>query len=161
MVLLIAAGCSSTGPKNTDKFTGTWTFSQGMFTAVCPGIGTLPNNLTGETLTLTNGTSSDLTSTLHTSYGNCTLQLSVDGTKASATPNQTCDLNVMFGGSTIPVTVTVTSWTLTSGSSGGVDTLTTAAMGTANSSGGLVSNCTVTVDGVASKSGGGSDASAG
>ena len=160
-VLVLAAGCSSSGPKNTDLFTGDWTFSQGTFTAVCPA-GTLPNSLVGQTITLTKGTSADLTSTLHTSYGDCTLQLSVDGTVATANPNQTCNLNVTVAGTSLPVTLALTSWKLTSGSAGGVATLTTAATGTANSSASvLVSNCSVTVDGVASKTGGGPDASAG
>ena len=158
MVLVAALGCSSS-TKNTDKFTGTWTFSQGTFTAACPPpVGTLPNNLAGDMMTLSNGTSSDLTSTLHTSYGDCMLQLSVDGSVASASPNQTCALNVPFGGATVPVTLTVTSWTLTSSSSGGVDTLTTSAMGTANAAG---LDCPVTVSGVASRAGGPADAGPG
>jgi hypothetical protein len=154
-VLLVAAGCSSTGPKNTDKFTGEWTFSEGTFNVVCPSLGMLPNSLVGQTITLAKGTSSDLTSTLHTSYGDCTLQLSVDGTEADATPNQTCALNVTTGGLSIPVTLTVTSWKLTS-SSNGVPTLTTAAAGTANPVG---DSCTFTVAGVAGKTGSAPDAS--
>jgi hypothetical protein len=154
--VLVAAGCSSTGPKNIDKFTGDWTFSEGTFNAVCPNLGMLPNSLVGQTITLTKGTSSDLTSTLHTSYGDCTLQLSVDGTEANATPNQTCALNVMTGGLSIPVVLTVTSWKLTSSSSNGIATLTTAAAGTANPVG---DSCTVTVTGVASKTGSAPDAS--
>jgi hypothetical protein len=157
-VLLVAVGCSSTGPKNTDKFTGTWTFSEGMFTAVCPNLGTLPNNLVGQTITLTKGMTADLSSTLHTTYGDCTLELSVDGTEANATPNQSCDLTVMAGGLSVPVKLTVTSWKLTSGTASGVATLTTAATGTANPVG---DSCTVTVTGVASKTGGAPDASAG
>ncbi len=128
-----------------------------MLNAVCPApIGTIANDLAGDMMTLTKGTSSDLTSTLHTSYGDCTLQLSVDGTMASATPNQTCMLNVTVAGTAVATTLTVTSWLLTSGSSLGVDTLTTAAMGTATAVG---QNCAVTVNGSASRSGGPADAS--
>jgi len=154
-----ATGCSSS-VKNVDKFIGIWTFSNGMFDAACPApIGTISNQLAGDMMTLTKGTSSDLTSTLHTSYGDCTLQLSVDGTTANATPNQTCMLNVSVAGMAVPTTLTVTSWQLTTGSSGGVDTLTTSAMGAATAIG---QSCPVTVSGSATRSGGDpADASAG
>jgi hypothetical protein len=161
LALVVAAGCSSTGPKDVSRFVGTWTYSSGMFDATCPGglVPPLSNTLAGQTVTLLAGTSSDLMATQQTAYGSCTVQLSVSGTMASAAPNQTCALNVTFAGSTVPVTLTVTSWTMTSSADG--STLTTTAAGTATSTGGLISNCAVTLSGAATKTGGGTDASAG
>jgi hypothetical protein len=159
--LLVAAGCSSTGPKNVSRFVGTWTYSSGMLDATCPGglVPPISTGLAGQTATVMAGTSSDLVATQQTAYGTCTILFSVDGTTASANPSQTCTLNVAVAGMTLPVTLTVTSWSLTSSADG--STLTTSAAGTASSAGGLVSNCAVTLSGAASKTGGGNDASAG
>jgi hypothetical protein len=161
LAMLAVAGCSSSGPKNVSRFVGTWTYSSGNFDATCPGglVPPISNTLAGQTVTLMAGTSSDLVAVQQTTYGACSVQLSVDGTMASATPNQTCTLNVAFAGTTVPVTLTVTSWTLTTSADGSM--LTNAAAGTASSTGGLISNCAVTLSGTASKSGGGTDASAG
>jgi hypothetical protein len=156
--LLLAAGCSSTGPKNVDNFVGTWTFSSGTFQATCPPpIPPYSNDLTGQTVTLTKGTSSDLVSTLQTMFGTCSLQLGVNGSMASASPGQTCSLTVTVAGTTLPVTLTVTSWTVTTAGL----SMTTAAMGTASSSSGLVNNCPVILTGTASKGAAPADASAG
>ena len=161
LALLVAVGCSSTGPKNVDRFVGTWTYSSGTLDATCPGglVPPLSSGLAGQTATVTAGTTSDLVATQQTAYGTCTIKFSVDGTTASAPTGQTCTLNVLVAGTTVPVTLTVTSWTLTSSADG--STLTTAAAGTASSSGGLVMDCPVTVNGSATKSGAGGDASAG
>ena len=140
---------------------GTWTYSSGTLDATCPGglVPPISTGLAGQTATVMAGTSSDLVATQQTAYGTCTIKFSVDGTTASATPGQTCMLNVAVAGMTVAVTLTVTSWTLTSSADGSV--LTTAAAGSATSQGGLVSNCPVTLSGSASKTAGGSDASAG
>lgn len=140
---------------------GTWTYSTGTLDATCPGglVPPISTSLAGQTASVMAGTSSDLVATQQTAYGTCTILFTVDGTTASANPGQTCTLNVAAAGMTLPVTLSVTSWTLTS--SADASTLTTTAAGTASSTGGLVSNCAVTLGGSANKTGGGNDASAG
>src|SRR5947209_6356556 len=66
---LLTASCSSSSPSaGPDKFVGTWTFDSGTLTPTnCQGV--QPSSLVGETLTLAKGTSSDLTSTLQSSFG--------------------------------------------------------------------------------------------
>jgi hypothetical protein len=152
--LFVGAGCSSTGPKDVSRFTGTWTFSSGSFDATCPGLPPLSNSLAGEALVLAKGSGSDLTSTLQTSFGTCVLRLSADGTMASATPGQSCMFTVTAVGSTFPVTLTVTSWTVVTADG---TMMVTTAMGAANGASGLITDCPVTVSGTATK--GASDAS--
>jgi hypothetical protein len=146
--LILIAGCSSTGPKaGVDKFAGTWTFDSGMLQAMCQSpIPPFSSDLAGQTLTLAKGTTSDLMSTLTTMLGSCSLKLSVAGTMASADSGQTCTFNVPLGGSTIPVTVAVTTWTATT--TDGV-TMTTAVVGAVM--GGIADGCPVTLNGTATK----------
>jgi hypothetical protein len=127
------ASCSST-TASPAEFVGNWTFSAGTLsgTGLCPG---LPTDLTGQTFTLTKGTTSDLLSTL----GTCQVLLNVNGTKASAVAGQMCQFTI--GG--MAVDVTVSSWTLDS--SNGM-TLTT------NATGSALGVCQFTLTGDASKS---------
>jgi hypothetical protein len=134
---------------------GTWTFDSG---AVTPGsgcFGAQPISLTGETLTLTKGSSSDLESTLATSFGTCTLPLDVMSTVASLVGTPPCSFTVPVGGTPVMVTFTVTSWTVTT--TDGMTMTTTAA---ATGQGALASGCSLTISGSATKHAG-ADAGAG
>jgi hypothetical protein len=148
--------CSSSSNGATDKFIGDWTFDSGMLSANCNGLPPFSSSLAGNTLTLIKGTKSDLSSTLTSSMGTCTLDLTVTGTTASADSGQSCTFNVSALGQTVPVTVNINSWTVTT--TDGV-TMTTAAMATG--SGGLANGCPVTLNGSATKHAGGADAATG
>jgi hypothetical protein len=128
-----AAGCSSS--KDVD-FTGTWAFSSGALTGSCLGM-TINNDLTAQTFTLAKGTTSDLLFTL----GTCQVKLDVNGNTAAASAGQSCMFTVPPIG---PVTVAITSWTMTSTDSG--HTLTTSAAGTA-----VGGTCPVMLSGAAVK----------
>ena len=114
------------------------------------------SGLTGQTLTLTTGTKSDLVSTLESTMGTCTLLLTVSGGVASANAGQSCTFMVMVLGNAVPVTVDVTTWTVTLNAADDTK-MTTAA--TAVGNGGLANGCPVTLSGAATKHA--SDASAG
>ena len=139
-------GCSSSSNSAPDKFVGTWTFSSGSLNATCNGLPPFMSDLTGQTLTLMKGTSSDLVSTLTSSLGTCTLKLGVSGTVASAEAGQSCNFTVMVGGLSVPVTVNINTWTVTTND--GVS-MTTAA--TATGSGGVADGCPVTLTGAGTK----------
>jgi hypothetical protein len=148
---LAAGSCSSSG-SNNDKFMGTWTFDTGSITGTnCTGLSTV--SLQGETLTLTKGTMSDLSSTLMSSFGTCTLNLNVMGTVASATAGQTCIFTVAALGG-LQVTFGVDSWTVTTTDGMSMTTAATA------SGQGLASGCTLSLIGAGTKHAG-SDAGAG
>ena len=156
--LALGAGCSSSGPKaGTDKFVGAWTFDSGALVASCAILPTpFTSTLNGQTLTLVTGTKSDLVSTLETTMGTCTLMLTVSGTVASANAGQSCTFMVTLAGNTVPVTVDITTWTVTLNATDETK-MTTAA--TAVGNGGLANGCPVTLSGAATKNS--SDASAG
>jgi hypothetical protein len=147
-------GCSSSSNGATDKFLGNWTFETGTLSAACTGLPPFSSSLIGETVTLMKGTSSDLASTLTTSMGTCMLKLTVSGTMATADAGQSCTFNVTAGGLTVPVTVNINSWTVTT-----TDGMTMTTNATATGSGGLADGCPVTLGGSATKHAG--DASAG
>lgn len=131
---------------------GTWTFDSGMIMGTgCTGL--QPVNLQGETLTLTKGTMSDLSSTLMSSFGNCTLNLNVMGTVASATAGQMCTFTVAALGG-LQVMFSVSSWTVTTTDG---KTMTTAATAMGQ---GLAAGCTLSLTGTGTKHSG-SDAGAG
>jgi hypothetical protein len=156
--LALGGGCSSTGPKaGTEKFVGAWTFDSGALNATCMGLPPFASGLTGQTVTLTTGTKSDLVSTLETTMGTCTLMLTVSGSVASANAGQSCTFMVMVPPlGTVPVTVDITTWTVTLNAMDETK-MTTAA--TAVGNGGLANGCPVTLSGAATKHAG--DASAG
>jgi hypothetical protein len=143
-------GCSSSSNAAPDKFVGNWTFSSGSLNAMCNGLPPFMNDLTGQTLTLTKGMSSDLVSTLTSTLGTCTLKLSVSGTVASAEPGQSCTFNVPVGGLSVAVTVNINSWTVTT-----TDGMSMTTAATATGSGGLADGCPITLNGTATKHGDG------
>ncbi len=143
-------GCSSSSNSAPDKFVGNWTFSSGSLNATCTGLPPFTNDLTGQTLTLTKGMSSDLVSTLTSSLGTCTLKLSVSGTVASAEPAQSCSFNVPVAGTSIAVTVNINTWTVTT-----TDGMSMTTAATATGSGGLADGCPVTLNGTGTKHGDG------
>jgi len=125
---------------------GTWTFNSGTISGTTGCMGLSNVDLTGETLTLAKGTTSDLTSTLQlASLGTCTLNLNISGNVASAVAGQKC----MFTANTTlgPLTVTfdVSSWTVTT--TDGVS-MSTAAMATGE---GIASTCMLTLSGAGTK----------
>ena len=147
-VLLLAcgllAGACSTSTSSTDKFVGTWTFDSGTITPTnCQGLG--PISLVGETLTLAKGTGSDLVSTLQSSFGTCTLNLTVSGNVADANAGQSCMFNVPVGGTTLTFTFNITSWSVTTTDGVAMTTNATAA-GT-----GLAAACSIALTGAATK----------
>ncbi len=151
-----ASSCSSSTSGATDKFIGNWTFDSGMLSANCSGLPPFSSSLTGNTLSLVKGSKSDLSSTLTSAMGTCTLNLAVSGTTASADPGQSCTFTVNVSGLSVPVTVNIDSWTVTT--TDGV-TMTTAAMATG--SGGVANGCPVMLSGSATKHAGGADAATG
>ena len=78
--------------------------------------------------------------------GTCTLLLTVNGTIAAANLGNTCIFKVAVGGTTVPVTVSITSWTITT-----VDGGTATVSGTATGVGGLADGCPVNIAGSATK----------
>ena len=152
IVIGLAAGSCSTSSSGNDKFIGTWTFDTGTITPTnCQGI--TPISLVGETLMLAKGTSSDLVSTLQSSFGTCTLNLTVSGTVASADAGQSCMFTVPVAGTPLSFTFNVSSWTVTT-TDGVAMTTSAAAAGT-----GLATGCTISLTGAATKHA--ADASAG
>lgn len=140
-------GCSTTAAA-TDKFLGTSVFDSGMFNIDCQALSfPLASNLANQTLGVQKGTTSDLVSTLQTTMGTCTLPLTVNGTTATATATagNTCIFNVAFGGTIVPVTVSITSWTMTT-----VDGRTATISGTATGTG-FAAGCPVTIAGSTTK----------
>jgi hypothetical protein len=134
---LTFAGCGkSSGSDETSKFEGAWTFSSGSIGGTCLSM-QLTDDLTGSSLTVTKGTSSDLL----IGFQGCEVQFQVSGASASAVPNQTC--MVATGNSTLPMaTVSITSWTITTSDG---RSLTTSMMGT------VLGDCAVTGSGAATK----------
>ncbi len=136
---LWAASCSSS-TNNNDKFMGTWTFDSGSITGT-PGCMGVNVDLTGETLTLIKGTTSDLVSTLQSAFGTCTLSLDVSGNVASAVAGQSC----MFTSSGLALKFDVSSWTVTTANGA---SMTTAATATGE---GIAASCTLTLSGAGTK----------
>lgn len=102
-------------------------------------------DLKGETLSLMKGMTSDLVSTLQSSFGTCMLNLDVSGTVASAVAGQACSFTVTTAVGPLMVTFDVSSWTVTT--TDGVS-MTTAATAPGQ---GLASACTLTLSGTGSK----------
>jgi hypothetical protein len=113
----------------------------------------ISNDVTGQSFTLAKGTSSDILST----FGSCLVTLSVDGTRASASPaGQMCMFTIPVAGQPFTANVVIVTWTndTTDGTH-----LTVSAMGTG--SGGLADGCPVTLTGAATKTSGADAASGG
>jgi hypothetical protein len=152
LALVVAAGCSSTGPKNVDRFLGTWRFDTGMAGGTCLGM-PISNDVTGQSFTLAQGTSSDILST----FGTCMVTLSVDGTRASASPDgQMCMFTLPVAGQNVTANIVIMTWT--NDTTDGMH-LTVSAMGTGK--GGLADGCPVTLTGAATKTSGADAASGG
>jgi hypothetical protein len=111
-------------------------------------------NLNGETLTLMKGTTSDLVSTLQSSFGTCTLNLDVMASVASAVTGQSCVFTATTALGPVMVTFDVSSWTVTTADGISMSTAATAA------GQGLASGCTIMLSGAGTKHAG-ADAGAG
>ena len=98
------AGCDDKG--GADKFVGMWTYA-GAINPNCIGTPVDPIDLTGETVTITSTDSTHVSVALGTL---CTVNFNVDGSTATAAPNQMCSFNIPGIG---PASVTITKWTLT------------------------------------------------
>ena len=150
--LALAAGCSSSGPKNLDRFLGTWRFDSGTAGGMCLGM-PISNDVTGQSFTLVKGTSSDILST----FGTCMVTLSAEGTRASASPSgQMCTFTLPVAGQPFTANVLIMTWT--NDTTDGMH-LTVSAMGTG--SGGLADGCPVNLIGAATKTSGADAASGG
>lgn len=102
----MASGCGSvSGGGDTSKFEGTWRYDSGTVVGTCLTT-SASDDLTGDTVTLAKGTSSDLVLTVSPT---CQIKFGVSGTKATASPGQICSIEVATVGS---VSVAVDSWTL-------------------------------------------------
>ena len=112
-----ALGCSSSADVGSDPaaaFAGSWTFSTGMIDPMCSGgLSLTPFDLTGDTLTITRGTSTQVMTMLTGTGFMCDVTFNVSGTTATAEANQTCAFTVAVGGTSTVVTVDISSWTLT------------------------------------------------
>jgi hypothetical protein len=108
--LLLSCGSSSPGTGNAAAYVGTWTYSNGTLTPMnCTFLGQPipPLDLTGDPVTISQG--SDSTQIQFVQGTSCTVKFTVNGTVATALPNQSC--TIMFDGQS--AVLNVTSWTLT------------------------------------------------
>jgi hypothetical protein len=142
-LIALLAGCGSSGSgvsqADIDRFVGDWKFDSENISGTCGAAGpSLQQDLTGQVMTLAQGTGAQimltLASTCHVTF------TVVSASMATAVPAQSmCSLTV----SGMTVMIAVTSWTLTT--SDGM-TMSTMQAGTA-----LVGLCTVTGSGMATK----------
>ena len=112
---MVLSACSDSPPSSdggalrTDDFVGSWRYDSGTLTPnMCSVLGTAipPIPLTGETVTITK---TDATHINVNAGSACDVAFTVNGAVATAAPNSTCAVTVMG----IPVTLNITSWTLT------------------------------------------------
>jgi hypothetical protein len=97
------------GTPRTDEFVGTWRYDSGtLMPNMCMVLGTVipPIPLTGETITITK---TDATHINVNAGAGCDVAFTVSGGVATAGPGNSCAVTVM----NIPVTLNITSWTLT------------------------------------------------
>ena len=149
---LLALGCGSnsvmTNSNPTAAFTGSWTFGSGSIQPMCSGITISPFDLTGDTMVVTKVDDTHVATMLTGTGVMCDVNFTVSGSTATAETGQSCLVSVNAGTlGTVPVTIMITSWTLTvSGNS-----LTIAMNGTATAAG--VLSCTPTATGAATRAG--------
>jgi hypothetical protein len=100
---------SDGGAPRTDDFVGSWRYDSGTLTPnMCTVLGMAipPIPLTGETITITK---TDATHINVNAGSACDVAFTVSGAVATAAANSTCAVTVMG----VPVTLNITSWTLT------------------------------------------------
>jgi hypothetical protein len=128
------------GAPRTDAFVGTWRYDSGTLTpnmCMVVGMAIPPISLTGEMITITKTDANHIN--VNAGAG-CDIVFTVSGSVATAGPGNSCAVAVMG----IPVTLNISSWTLTlSGSA-----LTSAESGSAPLGG---SSCTASGAGTLSK----------
>jgi len=153
----LLAGCGSSGSGGGDAtapFVGTWTYSSGSIEPNCNIQGIPPFDLTGDTMTITRVSDTEVSTSLTGSGVMCNVNFNVSGTTATAVSGQTCLVTVMItlagAPTTVPVTINISTWTLNVSG----DSLTIAMTGTASAEAGLIT-CTPTADGSATRVSGG------
>ena len=102
-------GNSDGGAPRTDAFVGTWRYDSGTLAPnMCMVLGTAipPIPLTGEMITITKMDDNHLNVNAGSA---CDVKFTVSGSVATAAGGSTCVVTVM----NIPVTLNITSWTLT------------------------------------------------
>jgi hypothetical protein len=102
-------GCGDDNKGDPTAFIGSWKVTAGQFTPTCQGLPIPPASLADETITVTPGTDSALIATVR----GCVVKLDIAGTTATAKPNQTCMLAVMFSGMNVSATLTIATGTFT------------------------------------------------
>jgi hypothetical protein len=145
-VFLFGCGSSSIAGDPAANFAGAWTFGSGSIQPMCNISGIPAFDLTGDTMTITRVDSTHVATMLTGTGVMCDVNFTVSGGTATATTGQTCVVTAMVGTTTVPVTIDISTWTLTISG----DTLTMAMTGTASAEGGLLS-CTPTADGKATR----------
>lgn len=133
-------GGGAGGAPRTDEFVGTWRYDSGtLMPNMCMVLGTAipPIPLTGETITITKTDANHIN--VNAGAG-CDVAFTVSGAVATAGPGNSCAVTVM----NIPVTLNISSWTLTLAGSA----LTSAESGSAPLGG---SSCTASGAGTLSK----------
>jgi hypothetical protein len=148
---ILVLGCSSNNAvtSNSDPaaaFVGSWTFGSGSIQPVCSGITIAPFDLTGDTMTITQVSATEVSTMLTGTGVMCDVNFTVSGSTATAATGQTCLVTVNAGTlGNIPVTIKISTWTMNvSGAS-----LSIAMTGTATAAGALT--CAPTADGMATK----------
>ena len=110
---LAALGCgdSATGDPSA-PFVGSWTYSGGMGSITCSPLPAMNLPWMG---TLTFSKAADGTLQVEKKLGDqsCLIKLTVEGTTAKATPNQSCTVTAMIMGMTITATLKVDTFNFT------------------------------------------------
>jgi hypothetical protein len=149
--VLFLLGCSSNNAVTTNSdpaaaFVGSWTFGSGSLQPVCGGLGAslTPFDLTGDTMTITHTSTTEVSTSLTGMGVMCNVNFTVSAMTASAQSGQTCV--VMVDGTA--VTIDITTWTLVVTG----DSMSMSMAGTANAT---LFTCAPTATGTATRANGG------
>ena len=144
-LFLFGCGSSSIAGDPATNFAGNWTFGSGSIQPMCNIAGISPVDLTGDTLSIIRVDPTHVSTSLTGSGLMCNVDFTVTGTTATAANGSSCLVNVPVSGTNVPVSIVITSWTLTVSG----DTLSMAMKGTATAAN--ILSCTPTADGMATR----------
>ncbi len=144
-LFLFGCGSSSSTGDPAAAFAGAWTFGSGTLQPMCTPLTIAPFDLTGDTLNIVRVDPTHVSTTLTGSGVMCDVNFTVTGMTATAVSGQTCVVTIASGGTNIPVTIDISSWTLTVSG----DTLSMSMNGTASAAG--ILTCTPTATGNATR----------
>jgi hypothetical protein len=149
---ILLFGCGSNAvTSNSDPaaaFAGTWTFGSGSIQPVCNVMGVPTFDLTGDTMTITRVSATEVSTSLTGTGVMCNVNFNVSGTTATAQSGQTCLVTVAVNLGTpmnIPITIDINTWTLNVSG----DALSIAMTGTASYM--TILTCAPTADGMATR----------